>query len=80
LNIIIYDATGNETGSKGNLLESYFGVSKLKGALTPDGEANYYHKVLNERSGYVYAGAVLPEPAGSTTLNANHSPVGTANW
>ena len=60
MNIIIYDATGDETGSKGNMLESYFGVSKLKGALTPEGEANYYHKVINERSGYIYAGALLP--------------------
>ena len=31
MNIIVYDATGDESGSKGNMLESYFGVSKLKG-------------------------------------------------
>ena len=33
LNIIVYDATGNYTGSKGNV-ETYFGVSKLAGATT----------------------------------------------
>ena len=76
LNIIIYDATGEETGSKGNMLESYFGVSKLKGALTPDGEANYYHKVLNERSGYVFAGATVPVIS-TGTLNDNRDAVGT---
>lgn len=77
MNIIIYDATGDETGSKGNMLESYFGVSKLKGALTPDGEPNYYHKVLNERSGYVYAGAVLSMIAGGASLNNGREAVGT---
>ena len=78
LNIIIYDATGDETGSKGNMLESYFGVSKLKGALTPAGEKNYYHTVINERSGQTYAGAVLPPLGGSlTNLNNGLSAVGT---
>ena len=76
LNIIIYDATGDETNSKGNLLEAYYGVSKLKGALTPEGEANYYHKVINERSGFVYAGATLPEVTGGT-INDGNSAVGT---
>lgn len=77
LNIIIYDATGDETGSKGNMLESYFGVSKLKGALTPEGEANYYHKVINERSGYIYSGAMIPTIT-TGTLNDNRDAVGTA--
>ena len=78
LNIIIYDATGDETGSKGNVLESFFGVSKLKGALTPAGEKNYYHDVVNERSGQAYAGAVLPPLGGALTgLNSGLSAVGT---
>ena len=75
MNIIVFDETGDETGSQGNLLEAYFGVSKLKGALTPEGEANYYHKVINERSGIVYSGAQI-EVAGDP-LNAGKSPLGT---
>ena len=50
LNIIFYDADGNFTGTKGNTLESYFGVSKLKGALTQEGDRNYYTDVINTRS------------------------------
>ncbi len=68
MNIIVYDATGDETGSKGNTLESYTGVSKLKGALTPEGGKNYYHEVINERSGFVFAGAVLPASWSGNTL------------
>ena len=75
MNIIIYDATGDETGSKGNMLESYFGVSKLKGALTPEGEPNYYLKVINERSGYIYAGKLLAAATGGT-LNSGRAAVG----
>ena len=85
MNILVYDANGDETGSKGNLLESYFGVSKLKGALTPEGEPNYYRKVLNERSGYVYAGALIPvygSPLNATTadLGATMGAVGTVDY
>ena len=76
MNIIVYDATGDETGSKGNMLESYFGVSKLKGAVTPEGEPNYYHKVFNERSGYLYAGALLPI-ADAGSLNTGLAAIGT---
>ena len=60
MNIIVYDATGDLTGSKGNTLEQYIGVSKLKGALTPEGEKNYYEDVINERSQFIYANHLSP--------------------
>ena len=78
MNIIVYDATGDLTGSKGNTLEQYIGVSKLTGALTPEGEANYYEKVINERSQFIYANQAITWAAVSATLNAGLSPVGTA--
>jgi hypothetical protein len=53
MNIIVYDATGDLTGSKGNTLEQYIGVSKLTGALTPEGEKNFYEDVINTRSQFV---------------------------
>ena len=77
MNIIVYDATGDMTGSKGNTLEQYTGVSKLKGALTPDGGKNYYLDVINELSQYIYANVVLPEYPSTGTLNTGHSAVGT---
>lgn len=55
LNIILYDRTGDLTGSKGNVLEQYFGVSKLPGAKTQEGELNYYIDVINNRSRYIFA-------------------------
>tara|TARA_R110002050_G_scaffold382_1_gene2605 strand:+ start:1969 stop:4356 length:2388 start_codon:yes stop_codon:yes gene_type:complete len=72
LNIILYDATGDFTGTKGNTLESYFGVSKLKGALTQEGDRNYYTDVINIRSSYIYSNQDLDGPAGgvNNTLNA----------
>jgi hypothetical protein len=76
LNIIIYDATGEFTGTKGNTLESFFGVSKLRGAVTQEGELNYYIDVINNRAAYLFANHVLPgdELAG---LNTGLSAVGT---
>jgi len=59
MNIIIYDETGNFTGTKGNTLELYFGVSKLVGATTQEGDKNYYIDVINNRSQYLYANQTL---------------------
>lgn len=78
LNVIVYDATGELTGSKGNVLEGYFGVSKLVGAKTPEGDVNYYADVLQNRSGYVYAGAPLAEESADLNTALSSNPVGTA--
>ena len=64
LNIIVYDATGNYTGTKGNTLETYFGVSKLAGATTQEGDNNYYIDVINNRSGLLFANHTLMLSAG----------------
>jgi hypothetical protein len=76
MNIIVYDATGDLTGSKGNTLEQYIGVSKLSGALTPEGDKNFYEEVINTRSQFVYANQPVTWAAVSTTLNAGRSAVG----
>ena len=76
MNIIVYDATGDLTGSKGNTLEQYIGVSKLSGALTPEGEKNYYEDVINTRSQFVYANQPITWTAVAATLNAGRSAVG----
>ena len=55
MNIVVYDATGDLTGSKGNVLESYMGVSKLYNAKTQEGEINYYADRINEFSNYIFA-------------------------
>ena len=75
LNIIVYDATGNYTGTKGNTLETYFGVSKLAGATTQEGDNNYYIEVIANRSGLLWANQTLDAPAGG--YNTGLSAVGT---
>lgn len=69
MNIIIYDTTGNITGSKGNVLEQYFGVSKLASAITPEGEINYYRHVITTKSNYVFASLNLTPSGTLTALN-----------
>ncbi len=76
LNIIVYDASGVFTGTKGNTLEQFIGVSKLRGAVTQEGELNYYIDVINNRSGYLFANQVLTG-ADLDGLNTGLSAVGT---
>jgi hypothetical protein len=74
MNVIVYDATGDITGSKGNVLEAYIGVSKLKGATSPEGELNYYSDRINEFSGFIYAN--FPFELAKGGLNQGKSPIG----
>ena len=76
MNIIVYDATGDLTGSKGNTLEQYIGVSKLSGALTPEGERNFYEDVINTRSSFIYANQPITWTAVADSLNAGDVSVG----
>jgi len=75
MNIIIYDADGNLTGTKGNTLEQYFGVSKLANATSPEGEKNYYVDVINNSSAYLFANK--PVDGHDDKLNELRSGVGT---
>jgi len=62
LHVIIYDANGDITGSKGNVIESFFGVSKLRGAKTPEGDNNYYVDVVNRKSVNIFANQDVDGP------------------
>lgn len=61
MNIIVYDAEGNHNTlggaapQKGRVLESYYQCSKLKGALTVEGNDNYYQDLINTGSQIIYA-------------------------
>ena len=59
INVIVYDREGDITGSKGNVLESWFGLSKLRGTTTPEGSNNYYVDVINNDSFYLFANQPL---------------------
>jgi hypothetical protein len=81
MHVLVYDRTGDLTGSKGNVLEQYFGVSKLVGAKTPEGDLNYYVDVINNRSGYIFANADVDATADNSVDELNTalslSPVGS---
>jgi len=55
IHLVVYDSTGEITGSKGNTLENYYNLSKNAGALTPEGNRNYYIEVVNKTSSFVFA-------------------------
>jgi hypothetical protein len=55
LHVIVYDRTGDLTGSKGNVIESFYFASKLRGAKTPEGDNNYYVDVINRKSSTIFA-------------------------
>ena len=62
MHLIVYDSTGDLTGSKGNTLENYYNVSKNSGALTPEGNRNYYIEVVNRTSTLIYANTDVDGP------------------
>ena len=78
MHIIVYDRTGELTGSKGNTLENYYGLSKMRLAKTPEGDNNYYVDVINRRSANIFANSPVDGPS-LTEINElfDLSPVGT---
>jgi len=55
MHVVVYDSDGGVTGTPGTILETFANVSKIAGAKTPQGEANYFVDVIQNNSGYVYA-------------------------
>ena len=54
LHVIVIDIDGEITGTPGQLLERYVGLSKASDAKTTVGEVNYYPTVIKQKSQYVY--------------------------
>jgi phage tail sheath protein FI len=54
MHIVVVDAGGKFTGRPGSILEKFNGVSRVDGAKTEDNLDNYYRRVLNSRSEYVW--------------------------
>lgn len=70
MHIVVYDALGTWTGTKGTVLERYSNVSKASDALDYSGSTNYYVEVLNRQSSYVnFGGTHLVENWGSSSSN-----------
>lgn len=54
LHLVVVDAGGRISGTKGTILEKYSFISKASDAKDLDGDSIYYRDVLNNRSAYVY--------------------------
>jgi hypothetical protein len=64
MHIVVVDAGGLFTGTKGTVLETFPFVSKAVDALNNDGSSNFYKQVIYNKSKYVYA---MDPPEYSTT-------------
>ena len=64
MHIIIIDEDGLISGTPGEVLEKYEGLSKLSDAKTEQGSANYYADVLYNSSEYIYW---MDHPSGFNT-------------
>jgi len=71
LHVVVYDKEGLITGTKGDVLEIFSGLSQAADAKKSDGTSNFYIDVINDQSQYVWAGpadtALLPESGVRTT-------------
>ena len=77
LHIVIYDANGEWTGTKGTVLERYVGVSKASDALDYSGATNYYVDVLNRQSSYLsFAGTHIVDGWGVKASGTNFPSMG----
>ena len=54
LHVVVSDALGQFTGTPGQVLEVYTGLSRATDAMTPDGSTNYYVNVINKNSQYIW--------------------------
>ena len=60
LHIVVLDAGGEITGTKGTILEVYEGLSRAEDAKTESGESNFFKDVIERKSEWIYAhGAAL---------------------
>ena len=67
IHAVVVDNAGQFTGTPGQVLEVWSGLSRATDATLSGGSSNYYKKVLNTRSEYVYVGA---DRAGAATGTA----------
>lgn len=58
VHVVVVDEDGVLTGSKGTVLEAFPFVSLVSDSKTTDGSSNYILDILNDRSSYVWGGAI----------------------
>ena len=74
IHVVVYDATGEITGSPNTLLEKFSYLSKANNGRTSEGSQNYYPQVLLDGSDWIYWGS--HETVGIYDVSANQSITG----
>jgi len=54
LHVVVYDSTGEWTGTAGTVLETFPFLSQASDAKGSDGQSSYYAEVINRKSDYVW--------------------------
>lgn len=73
LHVIVFDKTGEITGTPYTVLEKFEGLSKASDAVNYQGATTYYVNVLNEDSAYVWWSKHAVETVASGTIKATGS-------
>ena len=60
LHVVVFDADGRFTGTPGEVLEVFSGLSQAFDARAPEGGSNYYVNVLNNQSRFIWFGSHDP--------------------
>ena len=55
IHVVVADEDGDITGTKGQILEVYEGLSRATDAKTESGETNWWINVIKQRSSWIYA-------------------------
>lgn len=80
LTIIVYDRLGLITGTAGEILEVYQGLSYFTAAKNSSGQSIYWADVLNNNSGYVWGVSFTSDIDGLTSATYNNDGDGWVPW
>jgi len=73
LHVVVVDEDGGFTGTPGQVLEVYRGLSRATDAKNDDGSDNYYKNVINQGSAYVWWANDRGNAVSNTALNVTSS-------
>jgi len=82
MHVVVIDAEGVITGTRGTVLETFPFVSLASDAKAPDGTSNYVKDVINNRSNYVWlagfgSNSKFSSNAGLVAINSRDYKLGT---
>lgn len=73
LHVVVVDELGQFTGTPGNILETFKGLSRATDCKNQDGTTNYYKDVINQNSSYVWWASDRPLATSADALNLESS-------